>query len=195
MKRSALVSLALVLGSVGSLVFAGACSSGGGATNDGGTSSSGGGDSGGADAGTCAYNASADLTTPTVSFATDVKPVFAQSCGIAGGTCHGTPQGMMGLFLGSPDGGTPAATIVNGIVNKPSTEEPQMDLVTAGDPAKSYLVHKIIGDQDSLDTACAKSSTQLNPPCGTSMPFNSGCLPADAIDAIRRWIAQGAKND
>jgi|GEM_PF-946657 len=202
MKRSALVSLALVVGSVGSLVFAGACSSGGGgATSDGGTTSSSGssgGGSDGGDAGTCPYTPDADLTTPMVSFASQIKPVFAASCGIAGGTCHGNPQNsMMGLFLGSPDGGTDPATIVNGIVDKPTTEEPQMDIVKAGDPDHSYLVHKMIGDQGMFDSECAKSNTSLNPPCGLSMPWGNGCIdmtPA-TIDTVRRWIAQGAKNN
>lgn len=198
MKRSALVSLALVLGSVGSLVFAGACSSGGGgaAGSDGGSSSGGGSGSGGGDAGCQAYTSDADLTMPTVSFANQIMPVFQASCGIAGATCHGNPNvASMGRpFLDYPDGGANAGMVLAAIVGKPSTEDPQMDVIKAGDPANSFLMHKLDGDQCTLAAACAKGGSPY-PDCGLQMPYSSPPLDQATRDTIRRWIAQGASNN
>ena len=60
-------------------------------------------------------------------------------------------------------------------------------LVTPGDPDKSFLLHKLDGDLCVFDESCANGS------CGAPMPENNPALPEDKRDAIRRWIAQGAK--
>jgi hypothetical protein len=195
MHRTPLVSLILVLGSVGTLFFAGACSSGGGgATSDGGTSDGPTSTTDAGDAGCQAYTSDADLTTPTVSFAGEILPVFQQSCGIAGSTCHGSPTVVGRPFLDYPDGGADAAAVLSGIVGQPSTENPQMDNVKAGDPANSFLMHKLDGDQCTLASACAKGNSPY-PDCGQSMPFSSPLLDPSQRDTIRRWIAQGANNN
>jgi hypothetical protein len=193
------VKLGLVLGALGSLFGVGACSSSSSSdAGDGGTtsssSSSGSGSGSGSDAGLCAYGANADLTMPTVTFSHDVQPVLQLSCSIGGAACHGSPvdttQGRP--FFGLHDGGTDAAAIISGMVGQPSSEDPKLNLVKAGDPQNSYLVHKLIGDQGTLKADCANSPY---PDCGQTMPETSGCLPADNIDVFRRWIAQGAQNN
>jgi hypothetical protein len=171
-------------------------------------SSSGGGGGGGGDAGGCvAYVSSVDLTTPTVSFQTDVLPIFEQSCGIGGGTCHGIASEAVLLrpFLGvfDDDASTDSAAIVNGIVGVASNEDPQMDLVKAGDPSQSYMMHKLDGDQCTLETDCAPAESTIvaasNPTytgCGTLMPQSPEVLlPQAKRDTVRRWIAQGASNN
>ena len=143
-----------------------------------------------------------DLTTPTVSFARDIQPLFNRSCGITGSTCHGSPATnpkTTGLvFLGLPDGGTDSGEVLTGIVGQPSPEDPRMDIIKAGDPAHSYLMHKLDGDSVLFASDC-NGAHNPNPAfvnCGCQMPYNSGNLDADAgRDNIRRWIAQGAKNN
>lgn len=165
-----------------------------------GTSSDGGADSSvfdaGADACEPVYESDADLQAPAVLFATDVVPIFQQSCAIAGGTCHGIPEvvAQQRPYLGDFDGGTDAAVVYKGLVGVPSNEDPQMNLVTAGSTANSYLMHKMDNDQCNFAADCAQGQTQYTN-CGESMPYSDPLLPTDTRDTVRRWIAQGAKND
>jgi len=153
---------------------------------------------GGQDGSACTpYVSCADLTTPDVSFATDILPIFQPSCGIAGSTCHGTPDvatTQARPYLGNPDGGTDAAVVVNGLVGVLSNENPSMNEVTAGDPDTSFLMHKLDGDECLYMSACASSKTQYTD-CGQQMPYSSPPLDEATRDTIRRWIAQGAKNN
>ena len=157
-----------------------------------------GGSSSGAASDACApYQSDADSTTPTVSFQADVIPVLERSCGIAGSTCHGTPDvatTQQRPFLGYFDGGTDAAQVVTGLVGVASSEDPQMPEVTASTPASSYMMHKLDWDECTLAAACAKGQTQYTD-CGQGMPYSSPQLDPATRDIVRRWIAQGAKNN
>lgn len=153
---------------------------------------------GGSDGGAClgAFVSCADLTTPTVSFAADILPIFQPSCGIAGSTCHGTTSSEQeGLFLGSIDGGTDASLVLQGIVGVTSVEDPQMVIVKAGDPSNSYMMHKLDGDQCTQAAACNAVPNNQYPNCGSQMPYSSPALDEPTRDTIRRWIAQGAQNN
>ncbi len=127
-----------------------------------------------------------DLTTPTVSFATDVMPVFAHNC--SSSSCHGIADSPRGdLFLGAELAhGTDATTVYAGLVGKPSAQLPTMPYVTAGDPTNSYLVHKLDADQCMYQTSCVGHD------CLQAMPYDTAALPVETRDVVRRWIAQGA---
>jgi hypothetical protein len=142
------------------------------------------------------YESDADLTTPTVSFGSDIVPIMNFSCGIAGATCHGTPEvtAQQRPFLGLFDGGTDAGEIISGIVGVKSNEDPTMNVVTASDPANSFLMHKVDWDECTLTAQCAATKTQYTN-CGQGMPYSSDQLDQPTRDKIRRWIAQGAKNN
>jgi len=149
------------------------------------------------EAGCSPYTSDADLTTPTVSFANDIQPTFNRSCGIAGATCHGAPSVVkvdMRPYLGNFDGGTDAQAVVEGLVGVPSPEDPDFVIVKAGDPANSFLMHKLDGDQCLFMAGCAKGQTQYTD-CGQMMPYSSPALDTKTRDTIRRWIAQGAKSN
>jgi hypothetical protein len=166
-------------------------------------------DTGGANGGTCnppGPNATpayvpcvtgSALQSPSVSFAKDIQPIFNQSCAIAGATCHGNamtdPKTTGQIYLGSQDGGVTAMDILPKIVNQPSPENGQMSVVKAGDPANSYLMHKLDGDFCQYASACNATHNPIFANCGIQMPFNSGVLDQSARDKIRRWIAQGAQ--
>jgi hypothetical protein len=139
------------------------------------------------DAGPCQpYVTTANMMMPTVSFKTDVMPVFAASC--SSSSCHGitdSPRG--GLFLGAElKHGADASTVYTGLVGKASPQLPEMPFVTASDPSKSYLMHKLDGDQCMFETSCVGGD------CQKSMPYDTGALSIENRDVIRRWIAQGA---
>ena len=64
-----------------------------------------------------------------------------------------------------------------------------MPYVTPGDPANSYLMHKLDGDLESLESKCAQSD------CGQRMPKGQPQLDQATRDAIRAWITQGAPDN
>ncbi len=131
-----------------------------------------------------------NLMAPVVTFKADVMLFFNNNCGAS--SCHGTeasPTG--GVFLGaSTAGGSDSAKVYAAIVGKTGNELTTMPFITASDPTKSYLMHKIDGDQCQFDAQCVDAS------CLADMPSGLGAvLPVVTRDIIRRWIAQGAKND
>jgi len=83
--------------------------------------------------------------------------------------CHGSNGASAGLRL--DDGASFAA-----LVDMASTEVPELNRVSTGDPDNSYLVQKIEG------TAAV----------GARMPLGGPMLPQESIDLIRGWISAGA---
>ncbi len=121
--------------------------------------------------------------SPAVSFSKDVLPVFTRSCAFS--TCHGSTTGPAnGVFLGSD--GPRAYTAIVGVKGD---ELPAMAFVTPGNPSESYLMRKMDGSQCALDAQCVGAS------CQSSMPKGDVPLAVETRDIVRRWIAQGAKND
>jgi hypothetical protein len=152
-------------------------------------------------------NADADTSvhaSPGVSFAADIMPIFQMSCTLSS-VCHGQVGNTSeeSLYLGPNVGGTPSTQIHDLLVGVPSMEDPSMNLVTAGDPANSYLWVKVSGDPNSnpsvvkgcamAASACASCTTSQ--PCGVMQPLAGEMLPTDTLGEIRNWIAQGAKNN
>ncbi len=124
-----------------------------------------------------------DAMTPAVSFSKDVLPIFGQSCAFS--TCHGSTIGTAnGVFLGKD-----APRVIAALVGVKGDELATMPFVTAGNPRESYLMRKMDGSQCALDARCTGGS------CQESMPKNEGVLDISTRDTVRRWIAQGAKND
>ncbi len=146
---------------------------------------------------------------PTVSFKSDVMPIFEHSCGISS-SCHGDPSDIAarGIFLGCDENtstscavSNPApivyADIVSGVdggAPRAPLEISGMAFITPGDPAKSYLMHKMDGDLANL-TGCVANNTAVVqaadqpgsvstnvPPnwCGTFMPWNVELLQQSA---------------
>ena len=137
-----------------------------------------------------AFNA----TSRTVSFKTDVLPVFRQSCGLSA-ACHGSPTGPAGQpYLGpgtmDPD---PAQTDIDKIfaqnVGATAVKASAMKIVVAGSPQDSFLMHKMDGTLKCADVVCEAAG------CGASMPLANPILDETKRETVRLWIAQGAKND
>jgi hypothetical protein len=193
-----LLGSAIVAGSFATIVVATGCSS----------SSSGGGNcgTGGANGMMCnppnssnptpAYTSCANLMSPTVSFSKDIVPTFNDSCGVSN-ACHQPPANpaVANLVLGLPDGGVSADMVIQSIVGKNALENKNMEIVKAGDPDNSYMMHKIDGDQCLYSTTCNATGNPIYNNCGLQMPYNSGVIDQTTRDNIRRWIAQGAQNN
>jgi len=142
------------------------------------------------DAGDCALYevpTGTNLAAPTVSFKTDVMPVLTAHC--SSSICHGISDGAKGnLFLGAElQKGADAATVYTNLTAT-SEQYPAMPYVKPSDLANSYLMHKLDADQCMLSTKC------VNGDCQHAMPFD-GMLAVETRDIVRRWIAQGAKNN
>ena len=118
----------------------------------------------------------------TVSWKNDVLPIFATNCSTTS-ACHGSPTGIE-VFLAGGSGN--ATTIHAGIVGVDSAELPTMPYVTAGDATKSYLMHKLDGDEGQFDAECVGGD------CGLQMPREETPLDAATRNTIRTWITQGA---
>jgi hypothetical protein len=129
-----------------------------------------------------------DLTTPTMSFQNDILPIFEQSCGLSD-SCHGAPGGPR-IFLGSKKvASTTPQMVHDNIVEVMASDLPTMNYVTPSDTANSFLMHKMDGDECTLNAKCTSGD------CGVSMPQDNDILEVATRDKVRRWIAQGALNN
>jgi len=124
--------------------------------------------------------AGTDLTTPQVSFAADVTPIF-KACTFT--SCHGVGTGNGIIFAGDP------STVRAALVGATPPEIGSMVFVQPGDYTQSYLMHKIDGDQCLFNAQCTGGN------CGTSMPQGQSLLSVEDRDKLRRWIAQGAADN
>jgi hypothetical protein len=151
----------------------------------------------------CSSSSSPAPSDTPVSFANDVMPIFQSGCTLSS-ECHGQPNNAAeeNLYLGDNMNNTPAiiAQVYMGLVGVASVEDPSMPLVTAGSPSTSFLSHKVVGDQSTLNSDCAMAPTlcsmgcTMQMPCGTQMPYNGEPITA-GIPTINNWIMQGAKNN
>jgi hypothetical protein len=148
--------------------------------------------------GTCtAYTSTADLSQP-VSFRNDVMPIFHASCG----GCHKAPMNMTphSLELGGGDAGVDPSELLTKLVGAKAAEAPDMDLIAPGDPANSFLMHKMDDDQCTLAAQCNASALGSKiPDCGKAMPpvppSSPPKLSAATRDIVRAWIHQGAQDN
>jgi hypothetical protein len=184
------MKMALIVASLaGASLALGAGCGGGGSSGDGGKGGGGGEGGGAADA--CFDYTSFKGDSPTVTFSTEVLPIFRNSCGLSS-SCHGTNPPPGQPYLGpNNDAPTPTMEEMQTLVNAldaPSTKEPTMNLVSPGAPQSSFIMYKLDG-VDCSRLKCAKAED-----CGDLMPVGS-TKPIDQTkrDIIRRWIAQGAK--
>ncbi|MEP7122601.1 MAG: hypothetical protein ABJE95_16885 [Byssovorax sp.] len=184
---TALLLASLAFGASGSLAGCG----GGSSTSTGG----GGGSSCGLGADGCFDYTCFTADMPAVGFKADVLPIFRTSCGLSA-SCHGSQNGPGGQhFLGpKKDDPAPSAADIQVIFDQWVGQTPVvnagMNLITAKDPEHSFLMYKLDG------LKCSKLSCASDDTCLALMPQgNTEPMPAAQRDVIRRWIAQGAKND
>ncbi|MBM3319999.1 MAG: hypothetical protein FJY73_04920 [Candidatus Eisenbacteria bacterium] len=101
---------------------------------------------------------------PAVSYREDVQPIWNANC--AG--CHGTSGGLTLV------GGNSRSALV-GVVSVGYAPEVR---VVPGDPGRSVLYQKLLG----------------NPDFGQRMPAG-GALGGEDLETIRAWIAEGAADN
>lgn len=109
-------------------------------------------------------------TRPSGEYSTTIQPIFDQSCGSS--DCHsGGPNGYAaGLDL----------TSYNGLIRGSRFGT----VVVSGSPFMSHLVQTI-----------NPSDTTLSPISSVQMPASRNPLQEDEVQAIVRWVRNGARND
>jgi hypothetical protein len=131
-------------------------------------------------AGTCDLSAvtAIDPAVGQTATADDVQRVLKASCSLGG--CHAAAPGAGDLAL-------PVASKqwrVN-LVDRRSQENPELFLIEAGNPARSWLMQKVTGQ------FCAARSCAPRLGCGERMPFGQS-LSTDDMTTIYSWIRAGA---
>ena len=110
----------------------------------------------------------------------EISAIIDASCAIS--SCHGNAPGGGRLHL--PRSGT--GDWYPNVVGFPATELPRMSRVSPGDPANSWLVHKVFGSHCKFDAECIDRS------CRDPMPPTGDMLPATDVQKIIDWIRSGA---
>jgi hypothetical protein len=107
--------------------------------------------------------------------------IFDQSCAVGG--CHDsqTTQAELLLERGAAYDNLVGRTPTNADAAAAGWQRVAVTDSTHGDPATSYLVHKLEGD--------------LGPGLGKRMPFNRPKLDDGLVDVVRRWVEAGAPAD
>lgn len=110
-----------------------------------------------------------DNTAPAVTLAQLQSSIFTPRCA----SCHtGGGSSLPGSMNLSSESATRAA-----LVGVASEEAPSLLRVAPGDPANSYLIHKLEGTQSS----------------GSRMPLGGPFLDQATIDSVKEWIQAGAQ--
>jgi hypothetical protein len=123
-------------------------------------------------------------TTTASPIETIESAIFMPRCAL--GSCHAPPTVAAHLDLSS------VASSCKALVQAPSCLFTQKMLVVPGQPDKSYLYAKLVGDNlgSQPDGPCA-GLTNGHPPM--RMPYGGAKLPDDQISQVRGWISDGAK--
>ena len=117
--------------------------------------------------------------TPSVSFATNIQPIFNRSCALT--SCHTGAVPAQGQDL-------TAGIAYSQLVNVPSTEQPKLKRVNPGHPELSYLVRKIQGGPNI-------SGVMMPNGCPAAPLAMAQCLTPDDMMAIVQWITECAPNN
>ena len=113
--------------------------------------------------------------TLTVTFATNIQPIFDRSCALSG--CHDASR-VSGLDLS-------LGKSYAGIVGKRALTRPDRLLIKPKAPDESYVIQKVEGTPGI--------SGQLMP-LGCPGPAQAGaqCLSSDDMAALRTWVTECA---
>ncbi len=118
---------------------------------------------------------------PIHSFRAEVMPIFT-SCA-QGGFCHGEPNPSGELDLQFPEIAWQETVGVRSIQTPDNSCATQ--IIEPYQPSASYLLHKLLNTHRD---GCVMGR-------GRSMPRGAPLLPGESVQAVTRWIQQGAQNN
>ncbi|HXI56947.1 MAG TPA: hypothetical protein VNO55_12860 [Polyangia bacterium] len=120
-----------------------------------------------------------DTTAAGTATADDVERIFKTSCALGG--CHAGVPGAGDLSLSIA-----ARQWRTNIVGRKAEENPSLQLVEAGNPARSWLIQKVTGQFCAAGRSC---DARLG--CGDRMPFGQS-LSKEEITTLYLWVRAGA---
>jgi hypothetical protein len=109
--------------------------------------------------------------------------------------CHGSAVGSAGdLYLGAElPGVLDTAQMIANTVDVPARTAPELPLIAAGDPERSFLMLKVDGCQGSAGLKCtAQPGAISGSACGDAMPQAQRPVCNEDRERLRTWILQGA---
>jgi len=110
-------------------------------------------------------------------FATKVRPFLDTTCG----GCHSAIGPSAGLTLGGA--GISSSEVIQGLVRAKSSNH-EYSLIEPGEPERSWVYLKASGESETVSCSSA---------CGRQrMPPSGGGLSVDQLQALSKWIADGA---
>jgi len=132
----------------------------------------------GADTARCASPRELAGPAPAHATAADVQVILARDCALGG--CHLRAPGAGDLVLD-----VSSTAWLRAVVGVAARERPALQLVSPGEPDRSWLAVKLFGVfcEASCDAALG---------CGAPMPFGTPLSDADRA-LIVAWIAAGAR--
>jgi hypothetical protein len=136
------------------------------------------------------------LAGSPVSFRRDLVLPLQRNCSDA--ICHGSPAGSAaGLYLGPPlPVPVDTASLIGRLVDVASRTAPELPLIAPGEPARSFLLLKIEGCQNTGSLTCRpQPGAKGTAPCGDTMPQAARALCNAERDFLRRWVLQGASDN
>ncbi|MBX3209524.1 MAG: hypothetical protein KF764_31105 [Labilithrix sp.] len=121
-----------------------------------------------------------------VSFKEDVAPLLATSCALA--ACHSSKESNLNFYITYE----PAQIYAELMKTSPTCETSKF--VVPGKPAESMVMLKMDNEQDKLPERCGSARRSEMPP-GDPPKSGNALLDKEDRDLVRRWIAQGAKDN
>ncbi len=115
---------------------------------------------------------SVTVNAPVIQFATDVQPIFTNSCALSGCHASSSPAGGMNLSEGSA---------YANIVNTESQSYSPFERVVPFKPDSSVVYNKILANPELS--------------VGSRMPLGSDPLSEEQIAVVNFWIEQGAEDN
>jgi len=128
--------------------------------------------------------------TPVKPPLSDIQArIFNISCTFS--SCHSVEGHKGELVLVA---GQSRDNLLNVMATNPEAKRLGKLRVVPGNPDASFMFHKV--NRSGAKFCTAQQLLDEDPTCeGEAMPSENERLPQQRVDAIRQWIADGAKND
>src|SRR5262245_39556692 len=118
-----------------------------------------------------------------VSFSADIIPIVTNSATCGQTFCHGSDPGQSGFHTDPADHATTLAELFELSGEFDAGAPDPLDRVEAGDPTRSYLLHKLRGTQVLVGGL------------GQQMPLIGGPHCPEVVATLCFWIAAGAQDN
>jgi hypothetical protein len=106
--------------------------------------------------------------------------IVERGCALSA-SCHTGVRPKEGLDLTTPEG-------MLEFVGKRSAQQPSLSVIEPGEPDRSYLIHKLRGEDIAASSSTGAAATRMPPP-----PTDPLCEAK--IRILEAWIAAGARDD